>query len=209
MENQILKPVVLAAATLLLAGVPSGCKKAPPPAPEEKAEVRKPLDPVTGHSAFNQMYRPIREWAPDAVPLTLTSGDIEGIKNEDGKAAMWTGVFVSPSRREARTVFFSATDHGSVVRGITLAGAQPWSGATPKSRPFDPTQFFVDSDQAYKSAVEKAGAWLKKHPDEKLSMYLASESRDDNPVWIVMWGDSKSGYVHYVSASSGKTMSNR
>ena len=209
MENQPLKTVVLAAATLLLAGVPSGCKKAPLRPPRKK--------PKCGNrwSRSQAMPRSIRCTGPSAngrqTPCRLRSPAVtfEGIKNEDGKAAMWTGVFVSPSRREARTVFFSATDHGSVVRGITLGGSQPWSGATQKSRPFDPGQFFIDSDEAYKSAVAKAGTWLKKHPDEKLSMYLASETRDDDPVWIIMWGDTKSGYVHYVSASSGKTLANR
>ncbi len=211
MDNQLVKSVVAAAAIVLLAGVSSACKKAPPPAPApaEKAEVRQPLDPITGHAAFNQMSRPVREWAPDALPLTLTSGEIEGMKNEDGKAAMWTGVFVSPSRHEARTVFFSAADHGTTARGISLGGSQAWSGATTTSRPFDTAQFFVDSDEAYKSAAEDAGPWLKKHPDKKLSIYLASESRSDDPVWIIMWGDTKSGYVHYASARSGKTMRNR
>ena len=209
MDNKLLKPVVLAAAALLLAAVPSGCKKAEAPVKTEKAEVRLPLEPISGQMAFNQMYRPIRAWAPDALPLTLTCGDIPGIQNQDGKAAMWTGVFVSPTRHEARTVFFSAADHDNLARGISLGGAQSWTGATPKSRPFNPTHFFVDSDQAYKTAAEKGAAWIKKHPDKKPSIYLASGVRTDEPVWIIMWGDTKSGYLHYVSATSGKTLANR
>jgi hypothetical protein len=155
------------------------------------------------------MYRPVREWAPDALPLSLAAEEIPGMQNESGKAAKWTGVFVSPSRREARTVFFSAMDHGTLQRGVTVAGAQSWSGATPKSRPFDPNQLFVDSDQAYKTASEKAASWLKTHPGKKPVLYLAGGTRTPEPVWVLMWGDTKSGYLAYINATNGKTVPGR
>jgi hypothetical protein len=210
MDIKLLKCAALAAAALLLAGAPLGCNRSSIESSVEAAiDPRKPLDPITAHSAFNQMYRPIRAWAPDALPLTLVAEEIPGMINEGGRAAKWTGVFVSASRREARTAFFSALDQPGLQRGVTLAGVQSWSGATPKSRPFNPTQFFVDSDEAYKKAVEKAGAWLKTHPGKKLSLYLAGGTSNPEPVWVIMWGDTKSGYLAYINASSGKFMPNR
>jgi hypothetical protein len=32
---------------------------------------------------------------------------------------------------------------------------------------------------------------------------LASESRFVNPVWYIVWGDKKNGYVAFVDATSG------
>jgi hypothetical protein len=210
MDTQLLKCVALAGAAMLLAGVPLGCKRSSIVDSVEAAiDPRKPLDPITAQSALNQMYRPIRAWAPDALPLTLAAEEIPGMINEGGRAAKWTGVFVSASRREARTAFFSAADQPGLHRGVTVAGVQSWSGATAKSRPFDPSRLFVDSDEAYRKAIEKAGAWLKAHPGKKLSLYLTGGTRNPEPVWVFMWGDAKSGYLAYVNGTSGKMMPNR
>ena len=210
MDKRLLISFGLITAAVLTFGCSGGPKPAAAePKPEPKKEAPKALEPALAQSAFNQMYRPAREWAPDALPLTLASGDISGLKNEGGKAAMWTGVFVSPSRHEARTVIFSAAEHGTRQRGVSLGGAQAWSGATAKSKPFSPTEFLVNSDQAYQAAATKAEAWLKKHPDKKLSLYLASASKGTTPVWIVMWGDTKSGYLAFVNGASGQVVPSR
>lgn len=211
MDKQVLK-YTAAIAAILLAGATTGCNRAPTEvsANTDPAKMaRQPLEPITGHSALNQMYRPVRQWAADALPLSLAAEEIPDLKNENGKAAKWTGVFVSASRREARTVFFSAADYGGLQRGITVAGTQPWSGATPKSRPFDPTRLFVDSDQAIKTASEKAASWVKAHPGKKPALFLGGGTRNPDPVWVIMWGDSKSGYLAYIDGASGKIMPSR
>jgi hypothetical protein len=211
MDKKLLNGILAVAAALGLAGCSNETEA---PAPETKAEAPAkaalpPPEPVAAQSAFSQMYRPARQWAADALPLSVTSGEIEGLKNDGGKAGMWTAVFVSPSRREARTLFYSAIDHGTTVRGVAMGGAQPWSGATAKSQPFNPTEFLINSDAAYQTAFAKAAPWVKTHPNKKLSLYLASASRGPWPVWIVMWGDTKSGYLAFVNATSGKIMANR
>lgn len=207
MDKRILASLIVIGAAVL----PSGCSKAPEPVKASTAPVveRKPLEAITGQSAFNQMYRPVRQWAPDAVPLTLTAGENPDVKNDSGKAAMWTGVFASPSRHQARTAFYSATDYNATARGVSVGGAQGWAGPDPKSKPFNAAVLFVDSDQAYKTAYEKAEAWVKKHPDKKLGIYLASASKNADPVWVIMWGDMKAGYVAFVNGSSGKIMTAR
>ena len=141
------------------------------------------------------------------MPLTLTAGEVPGIKNEDGKAGQWVAVFVSPSRREARTFYYAVADAGADVhKGVNIGGPQPWSGATPKSKPFSTGEFTTNSDEAYKTAAGKAEAWLKAHPGKKLGIFLASESRFTGPVWYFMWGDKQNGYLAFVSATTGAAL---
>ncbi|MBS1874388.1 MAG: hypothetical protein JSU00_14320 [Acidobacteria bacterium] len=201
MDKRILIATVIAGAAFL-----GGCSEAPAPVDktaELKKEPPKPPEPVAGQSAFFEMYKPARQWAADVQPLTLASNDVPGRTAEGGKAWMWTAVFVSPSKREARTLFYSVVEHEKVLRGVTVGGAQTWSGATPKSKPFGVAEFQVNSDAAYDTVYKKAEAWVKKHPGKKLSIYLASTNRFPAPAWYVMWGDSKSGYLGFVNATTG------
>jgi len=103
MDKQILKALVIAAVAFL-----GACSETPAPvdtkAAEAKKEPAKPPEPVAGQTAFYEMYKPARQWATDVQPLSLASNDVPGKKMEGGKAWMWTAVFVSPSKREARTL---------------------------------------------------------------------------------------------------------
>jgi hypothetical protein len=198
----------LKAAAAILAFVMTPACSEPPKTPEPKTEAKKeapkPPEPVSGKTAFYGMYKPARTWASDLMPLSLANGEVPGMKNEAGKAAMWTAVFVSPSRREARIFSYSVVDQGTTIhKGITVGGAEPWSGPTAKSEPFQTTQFVIDSDVAYETASHKAAAWLKNHPGKSVSFYLGSASRFPAPVWYVLWGNNKSGYSAYVNATTG------
>jgi hypothetical protein len=210
MDKQLfLRAATALAAALLL----TACSEAPKPAESKRAEAPAKTEPtgppeaVDGSTAFYEMYKPARTWATDLLPLTLTSGEVPGIKNEDGKAGMWTAVFVSPSRGEARTFVYAVADHGSDIhKGVSARGAQAWSGATPQSRPFQITEFSVNSEAAFKTASKTAGAWLKRHPGQKVSITLASTARFPGPVWYIMWGTRKSGYLAFVSATTGMAL---
>ena len=196
------------AATLLMAA----CSEAPKQAPAEKkseakSEAPAPSGPVAAQTAFYEMYKPARTWAPDLLPLSLSSAEVPGIKNEEGKAAMWTAIFVSPAKREARTFTYSAADSGSTIHvGVSAGASQDWSGATPKSKPFQVSEFSVNSDAAYKTALGKAGAWVKKHPEKKVQMVLGYNPRLSAPVWYVLWGNQKLGYGVFVNATTGLVM---
>ena len=197
----------LKAAAAIFAFIATACSEAPKTSEtktEAKKEASKPPEPVSGKTAFYEMYKPARAWASDFLPLSLASGEVPNMKNEAGKAAMWTAVFVSPSRREARTLSYSVVDQGTTIhKGITVGGAEPWSGPTAKSEPFQTTQFVIDSDVAYETASHKAAAWLKNHPGRSVSFYLGNASRFPAPVWYVLWGNNKSGYAAYVNATTG------
>lgn len=199
---------ILLGAVLVLAG----CSSTTTPATEAKTDTDKkeaaaPSEPVLAKTAFWEMYRPAREWAKDVQVLTVASGDIDGYKIEGGKAPMWTAVFVSPSLMRARTYTYAIVDHlPEAHKGVTAAPDAPWSGATPKSKPFSTVEFQVNSDGAYDAAHQEAETYLKTHKDLPLSFFLASAGKSPNPMWYVLWGTQKQGYLAHVDAVTGKVI---
>ena len=191
MHKKLLLAVTAVAAVVAM----TGCSETPTPTEIKKADVEakkeppKPAEPVAAQTAFYEMYKPARTWAPDLLVLSLTSNEVPSMKSVDGKFPMWTAVFVSPSRREARTFTYSVVDDGTAVhKGVDAGGAQAWTGATAKSTPFQTTGFVVDSDAAYKTAYAKAEAWVAKHPGKKAAFSLGSAARFPAPVWFIIWG---------------------
>jgi len=204
MHNNFLTAILAGGVIALL----TACSQAPQtPAPETKKaeEPKKAPEPVAAQTAFFEMYKPARQWAADLLPLSLVSNEIPGMNNGEGTAAMWTAVFVSPGRREARTFFYAVADHGTTIhKGVEIGGAQAWTGSTPKSQPFQITEFAVNSDAAFKTASAKAAAWLKKHPGMPVAMALGKTSRFPGPVWYIQWGTTKLGYAVFVNATTGE-----
>jgi hypothetical protein len=204
------KKLLIAATAVVAVVAMTACSEAPTPTEIKKAGVEikqepaKPPEPVAAQTAFYEMYKPARAWAPDLLVLSLLGNEVPSMKSVDGKFPMWTAVFVSPSRREARTFTYSVVDDGTAVhKGVDAGGAQAWTGATAKSTPFQTTGFVVDSDAAYKTAYAKAEAWVAKHPGKKAAFSLGSAARFPAPVWFIIWGDTKSGYAVYVNATLG------
>ncbi len=206
--NHCIAALLVAAALLLTAcsGTPDATTK-----PDQTKEAAAPPQPGAALSAYYAMYKPARAWATDLLPLSLTRGDVPGVENQGGKAAMWIAVFVSPSLRQARTLTWAAADSGSEIhKGVSIGGSQVWSGATQQSQPFQNTQILVDSEAAYKTAAADADVWLKKNPDKKLNVFtLVSASRFPAPVWYLQWGDKKSGYAAFVNATTGDVVKTR
>jgi hypothetical protein len=202
------KKALLTATVMIAALVLSACSEAPKTAAkvetEAKKEPAKAPEAVTAQRAFYEMYKPARAWSADLLTLSVTSGEVPNIKNEDGKAGLWTAVFVSPSRKEARRFTYAVVDSGADIRkGVNVSGALLWGGATPTSKPFSNSEFAVDSDDAYKAAFAKAAGWLKRHPNQKATFRLGNASRFAAPVWYVMWGTTKNGYAALVNATTG------
>jgi hypothetical protein len=203
------KPLLTAGIVVTAAIVLAGCSEAPKPTPAEtktKADTAPlpPAGPVTAKTAFYEMFKPARAWATDFLLLSMAGNEVPGMKSEGGKFAMWTAVLVSPSRREARTFTYSVVDRGpDIPKGVDAGPPQVWSGATPQSRPFQASDFAVDSDAAYQTALEKAGTWARQHPDRKAVLSLGNASRFPAPVWYLLWGSKTSGYAVYVNALTG------
>ena len=202
------KKVLLTATAIVASLLLSACSEEPKPAAkvetEAKKEPAKAPEAVTAQTAYYEMYKTARGWATDLLALTVESGEVPNIKNEGGKAGMWTVTFVSPTRKEARKFTYAAAESGPDIRkGINIGNVLPWGGATPTSKPFSNSEFAKDSDDAYKVAAEKAETWLKAHPTEKATLRLGNASRFSAPIWYIVWGSTKNGYAALVNATTG------
>jgi hypothetical protein len=180
-------------------------------APKPKAAESKPAaaaaesnEPVSGKTAFWQMYKSAHAWSADLAPLTLESKTGAGMKSDEGKAMVWTATFGSRAKHEARTFTYAVAAQGpDVIKGVTVGKALPWAGPRQDAMPFETGDLGVDSDAAFKAALAEAGDWVSKHPGKPVSLTLGNASRYPAPVWFVMWGDKKSGYAVYLTAKTG------
>jgi hypothetical protein len=182
----------------------SACSDTP-----KTAEVKPPpkvLEALTGRPAFQQMYPQARGWAPDAQPLQITSLNLAQVKADQGKAGVWQVIFVSPSLGKAKTYTWSAVEsEGNLHQGV-FGG--PQEDYTPRgdSSPFQIAAIKVDSDEAYKTAVENSADYIKKNPDKPVLFLMELGKRFPDVTWRVVWGNSvgTSDYSVFVDGSTGK-----
>jgi hypothetical protein len=169
-----------------------------------------PPEPVAAKTAFYEMYTPAHTWAADLLPISLKSGEVAGVKNADGKAGFWTAVFVSPSLHAARTYTYSVADQlPNISKGVRAESTDSWAGPTTAAETFQTSDFTIDSDAAYKTAAAKAGDWLKENnnAEKPVSMSLGAAARFPAPIWYILFGDNKLGFVAVVNASTGNIVS--
>jgi hypothetical protein len=165
-----------------------------------------PPEPVAAKAAFWQMYTPAHAWAADLVPISLKSGEVAGVKNADGKAGVWTAIFGSPAQHSARTYVYSVADQlPDIAKGVKAELAESWAGPTSTVMTFQIGDFTVDSDAAYKTAAAKAADWLKQkdNAEKPVSLSLGAASQFPAPVWVILFGTSKLGFVAVINASTG------
>lgn len=188
----------------------TGYAEAPKPEPAA-AENAVPSGPVSAKTAFWQMYKQAYSWAKDAVPLKLESKELPGVKNEAGKAGMWSATFGSSTKHQTVVITYAVAAHRpDIYKGNNVGSPLPWGGPTREVMPFQSSDFVIDSDAAYKTAEADAGAWLKKHPDKQATFLLGNNpTRFSAPVWYIVWGDNKSGYAAFVNANSGSLMNGK
>jgi len=210
MDKNLLK----AALAVVVFGL-TACSSEPAKTTEVKTETDAakkpagPAEPVTGKTAFYEMYTPAHAWAADLVPISLKSGEVAGVKNADGKAGTWTAVFASPSLRSARTYIYSVADAlPTITKGVKAEGTEAWAGPTTTVMTFQTSDFTIDSDVAYKTVAAKAADWLKipANASKPVSMSLGAAQRFPAPVWYVLLGSSTDGFVSLVNASTGNVI---
>jgi len=190
--------------------VTTACGQAPK-APATKANTVEaatkpsagPLQPVSGQTAFWEMYKSAFAWARDVQPLILTSKDLAGFKNEGGNAALWSATFASASKAEARTFTYSIAETPELAKGVNVGGPIRWGGPTREVMPFQTYEFNSDSTAAFQAASVAAKDWLAKNPRKPVSFTLGSNYHFSSPVWYVCWGSKKSGYAAFVNATNG------
>ncbi len=207
MDKTFWKAVFVVAAIGLAACSSEPAKTTSPDADTAAKQVPAgPPQPIAAKAAFWEMYTPAHAWAADLVPISLKSGEVAGVKNADGKAGVWTAIFGSPSKRAARTYVYAVADQlPDIAKGVKAVPADSWAGPTPAVMTFQTSDFTIDSDAAYKTAAAKAADWLKvkDNAEKPVSLSLGAASRFPAPVWVVLFGNSKSGFVTVVNASSG------
>lgn len=163
---------------------------------------------VTAKTAYWEMYKSAYKWAPDLVLLRLVPKDVASVQQGFGKAAIWEGTFGSAARHECRAfTYATAAQPPDVFAGVSVGNGMPWGGPTRDVMPIAISEISVDSDTAYTSASNDGSAWLKKNAGKKLTHFqLGNGYSFPAPVWYVMWGDEKSGYVAYINAITGSVL---
>jgi hypothetical protein len=182
----------------------AGCSESPR-ASQEKKVAEKPLEPLTGRQAYQQMYVSARAWAPDAQPLQLRSVQLNEVQAQPGKAGAWQCIFVSPTRNRAKSYTWSAVEaEGNLHRGVFAGNEESYSPSR-QQQPFLTAAIRIDSNEAYDVAAKKSADFVKKNPDMKVNFILEQTPRFPNLAWRVVWGDSLSTSPNsvFVDASNG------
>ncbi|HEX3985131.1 MAG TPA: hypothetical protein VHX13_00875 [Acidobacteriaceae bacterium] len=192
-----------------------GCSHSGPPAATAAATpaaaaTTAPLV-VAAKDPFWAMYKSAHDWAPDVVAIRLTQMDLQGYKNQAGKAGMWEAAFASPSLRQYRLYTFAVADvPPNVFKGVTAGMPMPWAGETRDAMAVDLTSFNVDSDAAFQTGSGEAAAWLKANPGKELSaLELGQTYKFSGPVWYIQWGSRTGGYSALVDATTGKVLNHK
>src|SRR5215469_3893853 len=157
MSETLLK-AVFAVSALALAACSSG-PATPVAAAKTDADTAKqapagPPEAIAAKDAYWKMYTLAHSWAADITPVGLKSGEVNGVKNADGKAGVWKAVFASPSKRSMRTLVYAVADQPpDITKGVTAELAEPWAGPTREVMTFQSDDFKIDSDAAFKTAA--------------------------------------------------------
>lgn len=179
----------------------SGCSSEPA---SETKKVEKPAEPVTGQSALYRMFQVARSWAPDVQIVTMHSIRLSDVPDVRGKAGAWQATFVSESRSAARTYSYSVVEaEPNLHQGVFPGQQESWSGGGAKD--FVIAAVKVDTDAAYRTALDKAGDAAKRQKPATISFLLEKTDKFTNPTWRVVWGESvgTASLSVYVDASTG------
>jgi hypothetical protein len=177
------------------------------PATESPVEEAKPTEFRSGRSAFQTLYVAARNWSIDAQPIHIESRPRKEDQT-DGKAAVWAGMFASPSKQATRSFLWSGSaEKEAPERGVTPGSIGTFSAGNISTQPFQTAYLKIDSDRALQIANKKGGtALLKKDPEQPIKYELNWEPQKQRLVWRVVYGtsdrDKKLAVV--VNASSGE-----
>jgi hypothetical protein len=170
------------------------------------------LEPVGGQTAIFKMYQMARSWAPDAQVLTMQSMHLTEAKDgAPGMAPAWQAVFVSAAKSQSRSYTYSIVEgEGNLHKGAFAGPEQGWSGPRGVNTPFLMAAIKVDTDAAYKTAMEtptsRAADYDKKNPGKPITILLERTAKHPDPAWRIIWGESvgTSNFSVLIDASTGQ-----
>ncbi len=179
------------AVSLIALALLAGCTSQPSQ-PAAKPQP-KPTEFQTGRPIFQQLFVAARGWARDAQPIRVQSQVTPGDKDRDGKAAVWTGYFGSPSLRGVKFYTWSGTDAPNYSeRGINPGTVDTYNPSNTSTAIFDVRFLKVDSDQAFAVAQKHGGEKvLQKNPDLPMSYILDWSPSTNKLNWHVIYGPSR------------------
>jgi hypothetical protein len=186
----------------------SACSETPAPV----AKKEEKLDPISGQSALFKMYQMARSWGGlDTQVLNAKSIRMPEVPaGPAGTAPAWQGTFVSAGKGRARSYTYSIVEaEGNLHKGLFAGLEEGWSGPRGVNTPFLMAAVKVDTDAAYKTAMEskqsKAVEYDKKNPGKPIMFLIEKTTKHPDPVWRVIWGDSvgTSNFSVLIDASTG------
>jgi hypothetical protein len=169
-------------------------------------EAPKPIEPVTGQSALYKMYQVARTaWSADAQVLTCMSVHLPEVPQAPGKAAAWQAEFTSETLGRKRPYSYSVVESTDLHKDVFAGQEESWSGKQGVESSFTIQAVSIDTNAAYKTALEQALDYDKKNPGMNISFVLEKTSKFPDPAWRVVWGESvgTSNFSIYVDASTG------
>jgi hypothetical protein len=198
---------------IALCAILPACSDTPPAGTSTAKKEPEKVEPVTGQTALYRMYQMARSWANDAQVLKFGSVRITEAADgppASGAAAAWQVTFTSQLKSEARTYTYSVAEaSGNLHKGVFAGPQEGWNGARGVDIPFLIAAVKVDTDAAYKTAMEtpasKAAEYDKKNPGKPITWILEKTAKHPDPTWRIVWGESvaTSNFSVLVDASTG------
>jgi hypothetical protein len=195
---------------IALLAILTACSETPAPSTAKKEPAK--IEPVTGQSAVFKMYGMARAWSSDAQLLKMQSMRLTELKDgPPGTAPAWQAQFVSASKGKSRGYTFSVVEgEGNLHKGPFAGPEESWAGNSGTTSSFLMAAVKVDSDAAYKTAMEttqsKAADYDKKNPGKPITILIERTSKHPDPAWRIIWGESvgTSNFSVLIDASTGE-----
>lgn len=120
---------------------------------------------VAAKNPFWMMYKAAHDWAPDVEAIRLSQRELQGYKNDAGKAGLWEVAFASPSLRQYRVYTYAVADiPPNIFKGVTAGMPMTWGGETRDAMAIDLTLFNVDSGRCLPGGLRGRRRMAEKEP---------------------------------------------
>ena len=200
--NRIFSAVLLGILALLVA-----CESNAPKTPAAKPEPKAP-ELLTARAAFQKVFIAARNYAADVKPFRIESTPTTAGNGQDGKSAIWSASFASPTQRGVKPFIWSGSNAPDAPsRGVSPGNEDVYNPSNASTQVFDVAFLKVDSDQAFTVAQKHGGdKILEKDPSTPV-IYVCDWNHNTNElVWHVIYGSTRDNakLTVAVNASTGE-----
>lgn len=200
--SQILSAILLAALAMLLA-----CDSNTPKTPATKAEPKAP-ELLTGRAAFQKVFIAARNYAADVKPFRIESTPTTDGNGQDGKSAVWSASFASPTQHGVKPFIWSGSNAPDAPsRGVSPGNEDVYNPGNASTQIFDVAFLKVDSDQAFTVAQKHGGDKILEKDPSTAVIYVCDWNHNTNElVWHIIYGSARDSakLTIAVNASTGE-----